>query len=247
MRRSRSSADCSPRTWVASQAAAHPRPGPAALAHERDHPALGVGGVRAAGGGEGAPDRGRDVVVPGGGQIAGGARAGAGGRLAARDAEGGEADQAGGDRDHGDLAAPARRIGLERGEHRVHGREAIGGIGGQAAQQDLAQPRRHVAAAGGRADPAGGGVGGDLVLAVAAERPLVVERLVEGDRERELIDAGVEGAGAALLGRHVRRRAHDPARVHLRRILAVGDGRDVVERAGRARPVELGRRLAGIE
>ena len=124
--------------------------------------------------------------------------------------------------------APARQPGAslrssERVEEALHEQVARLRLGAQAAQEDLVQPCRHAPARGRRPEPAGEHLLPVLLDALAAERPLAVERLPERDAEAELVAARVDGPAAELLRRHVRRRPRGraPSRL-LGLLLALG-------------------------
>ncbi len=141
------------------------------------------------------------------------ARAALRSRVRPRDdeAERGEHDHTG-DRRGGSGPAPAlARRALERGQQRRHRWMPLRRIGRQAADEHAPEPRRHAAVCRGRRDGTEQHVDRQLLVARAGERARAVQRLVERDAERELIGLRRRGAAGELLGRHVRRRAHDRA------------------------------------
>ncbi len=161
--------------------------------------------MRPVGGGEPALHERSPLRSPGAGQAGRPAGAELGLVLAGgRDGEAEEADQ----RDHRGRLGDADKPGAapERGQERFHRREARVRIDRHSAQE-RAQDAAGAAAAGRRGR--GRSLRGDAGLAGGGQRkrPLAVQRLVQRDREGELIGARVDRPSGQLLGRHVHRRA----------------------------------------
>jgi hypothetical protein len=99
------------------------------------------------------------------------------------------------------------RVLGEGGDELVHRREAVLGAVGERVEQRLVGPRRHV-----RRRRRSYGPGEDrraeLAEALADERSLAVEGLVEGDSEAELIGARIVDLAAEVLRGHVAQRTH---------------------------------------
>ena len=110
------------------------------------------------------------------------------------------------ERDRRDREALLAREGLERDLQRLHRRIAIVGIGRQRPHHDRRQRGRVeplVLGPGGRRSHAAGDPVQDLEIAVAGERRRAGRQLIEDGPQREDVAAAIDGATAALLGRHV--------------------------------------------
>ncbi len=195
----------------ATRLAVHHGPGRGALVERRADLGRGLGGEARARRLEcrGQPRSGGSV--PHSVEMARGILARRGSRAARRQRRGHARHDHDGERDRRELAPAPRRIRAERREHLVHRAIAIGGPGGERAEQDAAHPhgrrvpRRH------RTEPAGRRGREVLLEVLALKRSLAEQQLPARDRERELVGARVEHAGAALLRGHVHRRPGDPA------------------------------------
>ena len=130
----------------------------------------------------------------------------------------------------------------------AHLRPALVGLGGQAAHENFADPRRHGGGvAGGLADRALEHADQQFGSRSAGEGPLAVQRLVQRDTKRELIAAGVGALTLMLLGRHVGRRAHDGADLGEARRQLGGPLRHVDDLELGARRLARHRRVAGLD
>ena len=204
MRRSSTSADCSPRTCVASTGlGVHPRPAPDVLIEQPRDARVGLLGV--------ALSRGRERALDGRLALAA-ARARAPrcrrGARRRRCTSRADSSPAGASRPTARPAPPRRRPGerhflvrlagsfasaaselLESGDSARRGRRSV-------PRTTRPHPAGDLASFGAASDPAVRHRLGERDDAVARERPLAVERLVERDAERELIGARVDRLAA---------------------------------------------------
>ena len=127
---------------------------------------------------------------------------------------------------------PHPAIGLQRGQQRIHRRKAKVRIRRQPAQQNLAHPGWHAGLGARRSYRAGGHAGHQRHERVALERSLAVEGFVDRDAEAELVGARVGRPHRELLRRHVRRGAQH--RSGLRQLQRQVSARTKPERSPRA-------------
>ena len=176
----------------------HAGPGGRVVVELAARDTVGVGGEAAAGGEERGADLVAHAVVPDRREVALGVLAHEAPPLADREGDGRRRDR---ERRADEDPAPPRRRRIARDliEEGVHRREALRRVAPERPLERPPEKRRHVRLAR--------GLGGRVDDPRQGERPAAVERLVERDREAELIAARVDGAAVALLGRHVRRGA----------------------------------------
>ena len=203
MRRSSTSADCSPRTCVASQASrVHARPAPDVAVEEARRAGEGLRGVALAGGGEGAADRAACAPSADAARLPDARQAlrrrrRTGWRCAAASAGGCPPPRPARHRQHRPRPAASRRAAAppdprcSAASSALHRRIARRPDRAQAAQQDRAEPGRHLRLRRRVGDLARQHVGHQRGDVSPANGRCAVERLVERDAEAELIGARV--------------------------------------------------------